>query len=96
MITLNEQINIPAPYERLESWLNHFEAEFVKWSPFHLECQLLDHSIEAGSKVRFYEIVMGLDYDVTGTLVQSIREKNHFRIIFQSDKKTALDRKSVV
>lgn len=89
MITLNEQINISAPYERLESWLNHFEAEFVKWSPFHLECQLLDHSIEAGSKVRFYEIVMGLDYDVTGTLVQSIREKNHFRIIFQSDKKTA-------
>lgn len=89
MITLKEQTDIPAPYERLENWIQHFETEFVKWSPFHLECQLLDHSIAVGSKVRFYEIVMGLDYDVTGTLIQSILEKDHFLIKFQSDKKTA-------
>ncbi|MCI6795507.1 MAG: hypothetical protein MR581_06005 [Lachnospiraceae bacterium] len=48
MIVLNEQIDIPAPYEKLERWLDHFETEFVRWSPFHLECQLLDHSIAAG------------------------------------------------
>ena len=89
MITLREQIDIPASYEKLENWLHNFETEFVKWSPFHLECQLLDHSIAAGSKVRFYEIVMGLDYDVTGALIQSNLEKDHFLIEFQSDKKTA-------
>jgi hypothetical protein len=32
---------------------------------------------------------MGLDYDVTGTLIQSVRENNHFLMEFQSDKKTA-------
>ncbi len=89
MITLQEQIDIPVPYERLENWLQHFETEFVKWSPFHLECRLLDHSISVGSKVRFHEIVMGLDYDVSGTLIQSVLEKDRFLIEFQSDKKTA-------
>lgn len=39
--------------------------------------------------MRFYEVVMGLDYDVTGTIVESVRDKDHFRFAFLSDKKSA-------
>ena len=54
---------IPASYEKLEAWTANFEEEFVKWSPYHIECNLYDGNYHAGSKVRFREIVMGLDYD---------------------------------
>lgn len=90
MVTLKEQIDIAAPFERLCQWADNFEEEFVKWSPLHLECQFLDGGIRTGDRVRFYEIVMGMDYDVTGTIVESERDENHFRFVFESDKKTAV------
>lgn len=90
MVTLKEQIDIAAPFERLCRWTDNFEAEFVKWSPLHLECCLLDGGIQTGDRVRFYEIVMGLEYDVTGTIVESIRDENRFRFVFESEKRTAV------
>lgn len=33
---------------------------------------------------------MGLDYDVTETIIESDRDKDHFRISFESDQKTAI------
>ena len=89
MVTLTEQIEIPASYEKMEAWTANFEKEFVKWSPYHIECNLYDGNYHAGSKIRFREIVMGLDYDVTGTITECEQDENHFRIVFQSDKKTA-------
>ncbi len=89
MIVLKEQADIPAPYEKLEAWLDGFEEEFVKWSPYHIECELFDGGCKVGDRVRFREIVMNLDYDVTGTIIESERDENHFRIVFRSDKKTA-------
>ena len=68
MVVLTEQIEIPASYEKMEAWTANFEEEFVKWSPYHIECNLYNGNYHAGSKVRFREIVMGLDYDVTGRL----------------------------
>ena len=68
MVVLIEQIEIPASYEKMEAWTANFEEEFVKWSPYHIECNLYNGNYHAGSKVRFREIVMGLDYDVTGTI----------------------------
>ncbi len=35
---LTEQIEIPASYEKLKAWTANFEEEFVKWSPYHIEC----------------------------------------------------------
>ncbi|MGP1418535.1 MAG: SRPBCC family protein [Sphaerochaetaceae bacterium] len=90
MVTIKEQIDIAAPFEKLCWWADNFEEEFVKWSPYHLECRLFSGNVNTGSKVRFREIVMGLDYDVTGTIVESVRDENHFRFCFRSDKKTAL------
>ena len=90
MVTLTETIEIKAPFERLCRWADNFEEEFVKWSPLHLECQYLNGGINKGDKVRFYEIVMGLDYDVTGTIIDSERDENHFRFAFESDKRTAV------
>ena len=90
MVILTEQIDIPAPYEKLEAWVANFEEEFVKWSPYHIECNLYNGNYHAGSKVRFREIVMGLDYDVTGTITECEQDENHFRIVFRSDKKTCL------
>ncbi len=89
MITLTEKADIPAPYEKLESWIDHFEEEFVRWSPYHIECELFDGGYQTGNRIRFREIVMNLDYDVTGTIMEHERDKDHFRIVFQSDKKTA-------
>ena len=40
MVILTEQIEIPAPYEKMEAWTANFEEEFVKWSPYHIECNL--------------------------------------------------------
>lgn len=90
MVTLIETANIPAPFEKLDAWVDNFEEEFVKWSPLHLECELFDKGVKKGDRVRFYEIVMGLDYDVTGTIIESERDEHHFRISFESDKKTAV------
>ena len=70
MVVLTEQIEIPASYEKLKAWTANFEEEFVKWSPYHIECNLYNGNYHAGSKVRFREIVMGLDYDVTGTITE--------------------------
>ena len=61
----------------------------MKWSPYHIECNLYNGNYNAGSKIRFREIVMGLDYDVTGTITECKQDENHFRIVFRSDKKTA-------
>ena len=88
MVVLTEQIEIPTAYEKMEAWAANFEEEFVKWSPYHIECNLYDGNYHAGSKIRFREIVMGLDYDVTGTITNCEQDENHFRIVFQSDKKT--------
>lgn len=90
MITLHEGIDIPAPFEKLVTWSENFEEEFVKWSPYHLECSLYDKSLAVGSKVRFYEIVAGLDYDVTGTIIESEADLDHFRYIFLSNSKGAV------
>ncbi|MGN1390233.1 MAG: hypothetical protein ACI4WR_11345 [Bulleidia sp.] len=90
MVTLTEEIEIPAPFEKLNAWLDHFEEEFVRWSPYHLECQLLDGGIRQGDRVRFYEIVMGMDYDVTGTLTSAERDSNHFCFRFRSDTAAAV------
>ncbi len=89
MVTLTEQVNIPAPYERLEAWVANFEEEFVKWSPYHIECNLYDGGYQVGNKIRFREIVMNLDYDITGTITECEQDKDHFHIVYQSDKKTA-------
>ena len=78
MVTLTETTEIAAPFEKLEWWVDHFEEEFVKWSPLHLECELLSGGIQAGDKVRFHEIVMGMDYDVTGTIIRAERDRDHF------------------
>ena len=89
MVVLTEQIEIPASYEKLKAWTANFEEEFVKWSPYHIECNLYNGNYHAGSNVRFREIVMGLDYDVTGSITECEQDENHFRIVFRSDKKTA-------
>ena len=39
MVVLTEQIEIPASYEKMEAWTTNFEEEFVKWSPYHIECK---------------------------------------------------------
>lgn len=90
MVIIHEKIDIPAPYERLKAWAENFEEEFVKWSPYHLECELYDQSLSPGSRVRFYEIVMGIDYDVTGTITESEESADHFRYVFLSEQKFAV------
>lgn len=92
MVTLYEQVDLPVPFERLCEWTDHFETEFVRWSPYHLACEYLDGSIGRGKRLRFYEIVMGMDYDVTGTITEYERDKDHFSIAFESDAKTAVIR----
>ena len=53
MVVLTEQIEIPAFYEKMEAWAANFEEEFVKWSPYHIECNLYNGNYNAGSKIRF-------------------------------------------
>ena len=53
----------------METGAANFEEEFVKWSPYHIERNLYDGTYQVGSKIRFREIVMGLDYIVTGNAV---------------------------
>jgi hypothetical protein len=89
MIILNEQIEINVPYERMEAWANNFEEEFVKWRPYHIECELYGGGYQKGMRVRFREIIGGLDYNVTGHITECEQDSNHFRIVFQSTKKTA-------
>jgi hypothetical protein len=53
----------------METGASNFEEEFVKWSPYHIERNLYDETHQEGSKIRFREIVMELDYGVTGNAV---------------------------
>ena len=88
MVTLKEQVDIKAPYERMEAWANNFQEEFVRWSPYHTECEMYDGGYQKGMKVRFREIVGGLDYNVTELFTDCEQDNDHFRIVFQSEKKT--------
>ena len=47
MVVLTEQIEIPASYEKLKAWTANFEEEFVKWSPYHIECNLYNGNYNA-------------------------------------------------
>ena len=89
MVTLKESVDILTPYERLLAWADNFREEFVKWSPYHIECEMYDGGYDKGMRVRFREIVGGLDYNVTGKITESEKDNDHFRIVFQSDKKTS-------
>ncbi len=89
MVTLIESIDIPVSYKKLQAWADNFQEEFVKWSPYHTECEMYDGGYDKGMRVRFREIVGGLDYNVTGTITESEKASDHFRIVFQSDKKTS-------
>ena len=89
MVVLKEEVDIPAPYEKLADWIGNFEKEFVRWSPYHIECQLFDGGCQKGAHIRFREIVMRMDYDITGTIVESDQDKDHFRIVFESNAKSA-------
>lgn len=90
MVSLHEQIEIEAPFERLLAWAGNFEEEFVRWSPLHLACQLFDKGIKKGDRVRFHEIVMGMDYDVSGTIIESEFGSDSFKVCFESDRKSAV------
>ena len=68
MVTLKESVDILTPYERLLAWADNFREEFVKWSPYHIECEMYDGGYDKGMRVRFREIVGGLDYNVTGKI----------------------------
>ncbi len=89
MVTITEYADIPAPYEKLEVWINNFQEEFIRWSPYHIECEFFDGGYRLGNRIRFREIVMNLDYNVTGTICECDQDKDHFHIVFQSDRKTA-------
>lgn len=39
-----------------------------------LGCEPLSGDIQIGDKVCFYEIVIGMDYDVTGTIIRAERK----------------------
>ena len=55
MVTLKEQVDIKVPYKRMEAWANNFQEEFVRWSPYHTECEMYDGGYQKGMKVRFRE-----------------------------------------
>lgn len=82
MVTLKESVAIPAPYERLQAWADNFQEEFVRWSPYHTECEMYDGGYEKGMRVRFREIVGGLDYNVTGTITESEKDNDHLDSCF--------------
>ena len=48
MHTLTERIDIDAPFERLCDWTDNFEEEFVRWSPYYIECELHDGGVGIG------------------------------------------------
>lgn len=50
MVVLTEQIEIPASYEKLKAWTANFEEEFVKWSPYHIECNLYNGNYNAEAR----------------------------------------------
>ena len=69
MVTLTESVDIPAPYEKLESWALNFREEFVKWSPYHIECDMYDGGYQVGNRIRFrdrYEAGLQCDRDDHG------------------------------
>ena len=86
MVTLTETTEIAAPFEKLEWWADHFAEEFVRWSPYHLECELLSGGIQIGDKVRFYEIVMGMDYDVKNGIKCSMNEEAYRKFLISVTK----------
>lgn len=49
MITLLESVEIPVPFEKLTVWADKFEEEFVRWSPYHLECKLSTGGTQTGT-----------------------------------------------
>lgn len=63
----------------------------MKWSPYHIECNLYNGNYNAGSNIRFREIVMGLDYDVTGTITECEQDIRKIGIQFTACQQICID-----
>ena len=90
MVTLVESIDINAAYAKLHSWVNNLENEFVLWSPYHTKFELTDHSTTVGSRLRFTELVEGLEYDISGIIIENHEKDGYFRFKFRNDNNTAV------
>ncbi|MDO5725235.1 MAG: SRPBCC family protein [Tissierellia bacterium] len=84
MIRLEESILIECSLDKLYSWFLNFDKNFVDWSPYHTEFEKLSGGFEKGDKIRFVEIVDGINYDVKGEILEHIKTENSFRLVFKA------------
>lgn len=84
MITLKDSVDIAVPLDQLYQWLQSLDTNFVKWSPYHEYFQKTTGGFNVGDEIQFKELVMGVPYDIKGIIQKHDREKDRFKIMFES------------
>jgi len=84
MITLSDSIDISAPLDELYEWLRALDENFIKWSPYHEYFKKLSGGLEIGDTIQFKELVMGVPYDIKGTIQTHSKNNDGFRIVFET------------
>lgn len=81
---LQDSVDIRAPYEAVRDFFFHLDETFVSWSPDHREFERVSGGMGVGDTVRFRETVAGVDYDVTGKILELEDDGGRFFIKFHS------------
>ena len=84
MIRLEDSINISVPLEELYRWLLDLEKNFVRWSPYHDYFRKLTGGFELGDQIQFKELVMGVPYDIKGTIQEHRKTDEEFYMMFET------------
>ena len=83
-IRLEDSIKIDTPLTELYDWMLALDKNFVKWHPAHEYFEKTTGGFEPGDQIRFKELVMGVPYDIEGTIIEHRHDDNEFFMIFET------------
>lgn len=84
MITLRDSVELSVSLDKVYSWLNALDENFVKWSPYHDYFKKVSGGFDVGDKIQFKELVRGVPYDITGIIQQNEKNDDGFKIMLET------------
>ena len=83
-IKLEDSVQIDVQLNELYAWMLELDKNFVLWHPNHEYFEKLTGGFEPGDQIRFKELVMGVPYDIIGTILEHQHDDDEFYLMFET------------
>ena len=83
-IRLQDSIEINVSLNELYAWMLELDKNFVKWHPAHEYFEKVTGGFSPGDQIRFKELVMGVPYDIEGTILEHQKNDKEFYLLFET------------